>query len=249
MSKLDGKVALVTGASKGIGAAIATALAAEGASVAVNYASSKEGAEAVVAAITASGGKAVAVQGRVAKAEDVARIIETTVGAFGKIDILVNNAGVYAFAPLEALTEAEFHRQFDTNVLGLLLTTQAAVTHFPPEGGSVINISSLVTRITPPMAVIYNATKAAVDAITHTLAKELGPKKIRVNAINPGVVNTEGARSVGVIDGEFEAMAVAQTPLGRVGLPEDIGPIAVFLASAEAGWINGETILAAGGMR
>jgi 3-oxoacyl-[acyl-carrier protein] reductase len=249
MSKLDGKVALVTGASKGIGAAIATALAAEGASVAVNYASSKEGAEAVVAAITAAGGKAVAVQGSVAKAEDVARIVQTTVGAFGKIDILVNNAGIYAFAPLEALTEAEFHRQFDTNVLGLLLTTQAAVTHFPAEGGSVINISSLVTRVTPPMAVIYNATKAAVDAITHTLAKELGPKKIRVNAINPGVVNTEGARSMGVIDGEFEAMAVAQTPLGRVGLPEDIGPIAVFLASAEAGWINGETILAAGGMR
>jgi 3-oxoacyl-[acyl-carrier protein] reductase len=249
MSKLNGKVALVTGASKGIGAAIAVALAAEGAAVAVNYASSKEGADKVVASIKEAGGRAVAVGGSVAQAEDVASIVRQTVAAFGKIDILVNNAGVYAFAPLEALTEAEFHRQFNTNVLGLLLTTQAAVQHFPPDGGSVINISSLVTRVTPPMAVIYNATKGAVDAITHTLARELGPKKIRVNAINPGVVNTEGARSLGVIDGDFEAQAVAQTPLGRVGVPEDIGPIAVFLASSDGGWVNGETILAAGGMR
>jgi 3-oxoacyl-[acyl-carrier protein] reductase len=248
MSKLNGKVALVTGASKGIGAAIAVALAAEGAAVAVNYASSKEGADKVVASIKEAGGRAVAVGGSVAQAEDVASIVRQTVAAFGKIDILVNNAGVYAFAPLEALTEAEFHRQFNTNVLGLL-TTQAAVQHFPPDGGSVINISSLVTRVTPPMAVIYNATKGAVDAITHTLARELGPKKIRVNAINPGVVNTEGARSLGVIDGDFEAQAVAQTPLGRVGVPEDIGPIAVFLASSDGGWVNGETILAAGGMR
>jgi 3-oxoacyl-[acyl-carrier protein] reductase len=247
MSKLAGKVALVTGASKGIGAAIATALAAEGAAVAVNYATSKEGAEKVVATITAAGGKAVVVGGSVADAAQ--KIVDETVAAFGKIDILVNNAGVYAFAPLEALTEAEFHRQFNTNVLGLLLTTQAAVKHFPAEGGSVINISSLVTRVTPPMAVIYNGTKGAVDAITATLAKELGARKIRVNAINPGVVNTEGAREVGVIDGDFEAMAVAQTPLGRVGVPEDIGPIAVFLASADGGWVNGETILAAGGMR
>jgi 3-oxoacyl-[acyl-carrier protein] reductase len=249
MSKLDGKVALVTGASKGIGAAIAIALAAEGAAVAVNYASSQDGADKVVATITKAGGKAIAVKGSVAQAADVARIVAATAEAFGKIDILVNNAGVYAFAPLEAVTAEEFHRQFNTNVLGLLLTTQAAVTHFPAEGGSVINISSLVTRITPPMAVIYNATKGAVDAITRTLAKELGPRKIRVNAINPGVVNTEGARSLGVIDGEFEAAAVAQTPLGRVGVPEDIGPIAVFLASSDAGWVNGETILAAGGMR
>lgn len=249
MAKLDGKVALVTGASKGIGTAIALALAAEGAAVAVNYASDKEGADKAVAAITAAGGRAVAVQGSVAKAADVTRIVAETIGAFGKIDVLVNNAGVYGFAPLEAATEEEFHRQFNTNVLGLLLTTQAAVKHFPETGGSVINISSLVTRITPPMAVIYNGTKGAVDAITQTLAKELGPKQIRVNAINPGVVNTEGARTAGVIDGEFEAMAVAQTPLGRVGVPEDIGPIAVFLASEDGRWVNGETIIAAGGMR
>lgn len=247
MGKLDGKVALVTGASKGIGTAIATALAAEGAAVAVNYSSDKAGAEKTVAAIEAAGGRAVAVQGSVADAAE--RIVAETVAAFGKIDILVNNAGVYGFAPLEAVTAEEFHRQFNTNVLGLLLTTQEAVKHFPEAGGSVINISSLVTRITPPMAVIYNGTKGAVDAITQTLAKELGAKKIRVNAINPGVVNTEGARALGVIDGEFEAMAVAQTPLGRVGVPEDIGPIAVFLASEDGRWVNGETILAAGGMR
>lgn len=247
MGKLDGKVALVTGASKGIGTAIATALAAEGAAVAVNYSSDKAGAEKTVAAIEAAGGRAVAVQGSVADAAE--RIVAETVAAFGKIDILVNNAGVYGFAPLEAVTAEEFHRQFNTNVLGLLLTTQEAVKHFPEAGGSVINISSLVTRITPPMAVIYNGTKGAVDAITQTLAKELGAKKIRVNAINPGVVNTEGARALGVIDGEFEAMAVAQTPLGRVGVPEDIGPIAAFLASEDGRWVNGETILAAGGMR
>jgi 3-oxoacyl-[acyl-carrier protein] reductase len=247
MSKLAGKVALVTGASKGIGTAIATALAAEGAAVAVNYASDKAGADRTVASITEKGGRAVAVQGSVADAAQ--RIVDETVAAFGKIDILVNNAGVYAFAPLEAVTAEEFHRQFNTNVLGLVLTTQAAVKHFPAEGGSVINISSLVTRVTPPMAVVYNGTKGAVDAITHTLAKELGPKHIRVNAINPGVVNTEGARTIGVIDGDFEAMAVAQTPLGRVGVPEDIGPIAVFLASEDGRWVNGETILAAGGMR
>jgi 3-oxoacyl-[acyl-carrier protein] reductase len=247
MSKLGGKVALVTGASKGIGAAIAAALAAEGASVAVNYASSKEGADKVVAGITAAGGKAVAVGGSVADAAQT--IVDETVRAFGKIDILVNNAGVYAFAPLEAVTAEEFHRQFNTNVLGLLLTTQAAVKHFPADGGSVINIGSVVSRITPPMAVVYNGTKGAVDAITATLAKELGARKIRVNAINPGVVNTEGARAMGVIDGEFEATAVAQTPLGRVGLPEDIARVAVFLASSDAGWVNGETIIAAGGMR
>jgi 3-oxoacyl-[acyl-carrier protein] reductase len=240
MTKLAGRVALVTGASKGIGAAIAEALGAAGAAVAVNYASSREGADRVVAAITGAGGRAVAVQGSVAEAAET--IVAETVAAFGKIDILVNNAGVYGFAPLEAVTAEEFHRQFNTNVLGLLLTTQAAVKHFPETGGSVINISSLVTRITPPMAVVYNGTKGAVDAITATLAKELGSKKIRVNAINPGVVNTEGARAMGVIDGEFEAMAVAQTPLGRVGVPED-------MASSDAGWVNGETILAAGGMR
>jgi 3-oxoacyl-[acyl-carrier protein] reductase len=247
MSNLAGKVALVTGASKGIGAAIAEALGAAGAAVAVNYATSREGADRVVSAITGAGGKAVAVQGSVADAAE--RIVAETVAAFGKIDILVNNAGIYAFAPLEAVTAEEFHRQFNTNVLGLLLTTQAAVKHFPEDGGSVINISSLVSRITPPGTVVYTATKGAVDAITATLAKELGTRKIRVNAINPGVVNTEGARSIGVIDGDFEAAAVAQTPLGRVGVPNDIATIAVFLASSDAGWVNGETIIAAGGMR
>ncbi|MBW4021884.1 MAG: glucose 1-dehydrogenase [Proteobacteria bacterium] len=247
MSKLEGKVALVTGASKGIGAAIAVALGAEGAAVAVNYSSDKAGAEKTVATITAAGGKAIAVQGSVADAAE--RIVAEAVSAFGKIDVLVNNAGVYAFAPLEAVTAEEFHRQFNTNVLGLILTTQAAVKHFPEAGGSVINISSLVSRITPPGTVVYTATKGAVDAITATLAKELGPKKIRVNSINPGVVNTEGARSIGVIDGEFEAMAVAQTPLGRVGVPDDIATIAVFLASTDSGWVNGETIIGAGGMR
>ena len=247
MSKLSGKVALVTGASKGIGAAIAAALAAEGASVAVNYSSSKEGADKVVTAITAAGGKAVAVGGSVADASE--KIVAETVAAFGKIDILVNNAGIYAFAPLEAVTAEEFHRQFNTNVLGLILTTQAAVKHFPETGGSVINISSLVSRITPPGTVVYTATKGAVDTITATLAKELGAKQIRVNAINQGVVNTEGARSIGVIDGDFEAAAIAQTPLGRSGVPDDIATIAVFLASADSGWINGETIIAAGGMR
>ncbi|MCB8876420.1 SDR family NAD(P)-dependent oxidoreductase [Acidisoma silvae] len=247
MSKLSGKVALVTGASKGIGTAIALALAEAGAAVAVNYASDKAGADKTVAAITGKGGRAVAVQGSVADAGD--RIVAETVAAFGHIDILVNNAGVYAFAPLEAVTAEEFHRQFNTNVLGLLLTTQAAVAHFPEQGGSVINISSVVSRFTPPGTVVYTATKGAVDAITHTLAKELGPKQIRVNAINPGVVVTEGARAIGVIDGEFEAAAVAQTPLGRVGQPDDIAGVAVFLASDDSRWVTGETIITAGGFR
>ena len=249
MSKLSGRVALVTGASKGIGAAIAVALAAEGASVAVNYASDKAGAEKAVATITAAGGRAVAVGGSVAKAADVTRIVDETVKAFGKIDILVNNAGVYGMSPLEEATEAEFHRQFNTNVLGLILTTQAAVKHFPPDGGSVINISSLVSRITPPTSVIYTATKGAVDAITATLAKELGPRKIRVNAINPGLVVTEGAQSAGFATGGFADWAVAGTPLGRLGQTSDIAPVAVFLASDNARWISGETILTAGGSR
>jgi 3-oxoacyl-[acyl-carrier protein] reductase len=249
MSKLSGRVALVTGASKGIGAAIATALAAEGASVAVNYASSKEGADTVVAAIKAAGGRAVAVGGSLAKADDVASIVEKTVAAFGKIDILVNNAGVYGMSPLEEATEAEFHRQFDTNVLGLILTTQAAVKHFPPDGGSVINISSLVARITPPTSVIYTATKGAVDAITATLAKELGPRKIRVNAISPGLVETEGSHTAGFATGAFAEFALAGTPLGRIGQPGDISPVAVFLASDDSRWISGEAILTAGGAR
>ena len=247
MSKLSGKVALVTGASKGIGAAIATALAADGAAVAVNYASDKAGADKTVAAITAAGGRAVAVQGSVADAGE--RIVAETVAAFGKVDVLVNNAGVYAMQPLADITAAEFHRQFDTNVLGLLLTTQAAVKHFPETGGSVINVSSVVSRITPPGAAVYNATKGAVDVITATLAKELGPKQIRVNAINPGLVETEGTHTAGFIGSDFAKAAVAQTPLGRMGQPQDIGPVAVFLASDDSRWVTGETIITAGGVR
>jgi 3-oxoacyl-[acyl-carrier protein] reductase len=249
MSKLDGKVALVTGASKGIGAAIAEALGAAGAAVAVNYASSREGADRVVAAITGAGGKAVAVQGDVSKSADIGRIFAAVDEAFGRLDILVNNAGVYAFAPLEDVTEDEFHRQFNTNVLGMILSTQAAVKLFPAGLGTVINIGSLVTRITSPQTVVYTATKGAVAAITHVLAKELGPKGIRVNSIDPGVIDTEGARAMGVFGTEFETNAIAQTPLGRIGIPSDIAPVAVFLASDESGWITGETLLASGGMR
>jgi 3-oxoacyl-[acyl-carrier protein] reductase len=249
MSKLAGKVAVVTGASKGIGAGIAKGLAAEGAAVVVNYASSREGADKVVAEITARGGKAIAVQGDVSKAGDVQRIFAETKKAFGTLDVLVNNAGVYSFAPLEAVTEDEFHRQFNTNVLGLILSTQEAQKHFGPEGGSVINIGSAATDITPPASVVYTATKGAVTSITQVLAKELGPRKIRVNSINPGMVETEGAHSAGVIGGDFETMAVSQTPLGRIGQPDDVTPVAVFLASAESGWLTGETLVVSGGMR
>ncbi len=249
MSKLASKVAVVTGASKGIGAAIAKALAAEGAAVVVNYASSREGAEKVVADITGKGGKAVAVQGDVSKAADVERLFADTVAAFGRIDILVNNAGVYEFARLEAVTEDHFHRQFNINVLGLIMATQKAVAHFGPQGGSVINISSLVSRSPFPATVVYSATKGAVDAVTRVLAKELGPRHIRVNSINPGVVVTEGANAAGVTEGEFVAQAVAQTPLGRVAQPEDIATVAVFLASEASGWMTGETLFASGGMR
>ncbi|MEJ1977019.1 MAG: glucose 1-dehydrogenase [Acetobacteraceae bacterium] len=249
MSKLAGKVAVVTGASKGIGAAIAKGLAAEGAKVVVNYASSREGADRVVAEIASKGGKAIAVQGDVSKAADVLRLFAETKQAFGTLDVLVNNAGVYQFAPLEGITEADFHRHFNTNVLGLLLTTQEAVKHFSAEGGSVINISSTATAITPPMTAVYTATKGAVDAITRVLAKELAPKKIRVNSINPGGVETEGTHTAGVIGSDFETQMVALTPLGRMGQPEDIAPVAVFLASADSGWLTGEIILASGGMR
>ena len=248
MSKLIGKVALVTGASKGIGAAIATALAAEGASVVVNYASSKEGAEAVAARITAAGGKAIAVRGDVSKQADAKALVDAAVQQFGRLDILVNNSGVYGFAPLEEITEADFHRHFNVNVLGLLLTTQAALPHLG-EGASVINISSLVTRITPPHSAVYTGTKAAVDAITRVLAKELGPRKIRVNAINPGMVETEGTHTAGFHGTDFEADAIAQTPLGRIGQPQDIASIAVFLASDDSNWMTGEQLLASGGMR
>jgi 3-oxoacyl-[acyl-carrier protein] reductase len=248
MSKLAGKVAVVTGASKGIGAAIATALAAEGASVVVNYASSQEAADAVVAKITAAGGKAVAVRGDVSSKSDAEAIVDAAVSKFGRLDILVNNSGVYNFAPIEEVTEADFHRHFNINVLGLLLTTQAAAKHLG-EGGSVINIGSLVTRITPPGSAVYTATKGAVDAITGVLSLELGPRKIRVNSINPGMVETEGTHAAGFIGSDFHGHAVAQTPLGRIGQPDDIASIAVFLASDASGWLTGELLNAAGGMR
>jgi 3-oxoacyl-[acyl-carrier protein] reductase len=249
MSKLKNKVAVVTGASKGIGADIAKALAKEGASVVVNYSSSREGADKVVAEITAKGGKALAVQGDVSKADDVIRIFAETKKAFGKLDVLVNNAGVYQFTPLEEITEEVFHRIFNTNVLGLLLATKEAAKHFGPEGGSVINIGSAVTSINPPTSVVYTATKGAVDSVTGVLAKELGPKKIRVNSINPGMVETEGVHSAGFMGGDFEKWAQGQTPLGRIGQPGDISPVAVFLASSDSGWLTGETLLASGGMR
>jgi 3-oxoacyl-[acyl-carrier protein] reductase len=248
VSKLKGKVAVVTGASKGIGAAIAKALAAEGASVIVNYASSKEGAEKVVSGITAAGGKAVAVGGDVSKAAEAQAMIAAAIKNYGRLDILVNNSGVYEFAPLEAVTEDSFHRMFNINVLGLLLVTQAAVKHLG-AGASIINIGSGASRITPPSSAVYTATKGAVDAITGVLARELGPKKIRVNSINPGVVETEGTHTGGFIGSDFEKGVVAQTPLGRTGQPGDIAPVAVFLASDDSAWLTGEQLLATGGLR
>jgi 3-oxoacyl-[acyl-carrier protein] reductase len=249
MSKLQGKVAVVTGASKGIGAETAKELAAAGASVVVNYASDKEGADRVVAVIKQAGGKSIAVQADVAKLDDVKRLFAVTKETFGRLDILVNNAGVYQMAPLEDITEAEFHRQFNINVLGLLLATQEAAKLFGDEGGSVINVSSAVTSVLMPTSAIYTGTKGAVDAITGVLANELGPRKIRVNAINPGVVETEGVQAAGFLGTETEKQFVAQTPLGRVGQPEDIARIAVFLASADAGWLTGEKLVASGGFR
>jgi 3-oxoacyl-[acyl-carrier protein] reductase len=248
MSKLTGKVAVVTGASKGIGAAIAKSLASEGASVIVNYASSKAGADTVVAAITAAGGKAVAVHGDVSKVAEAQGIIEAAIKNYGRLDILVNNSGVYEFVPIEAITEDQFHKAFNVNVLGLLLTTQAAVKHLG-EGASIINIGSVASRITPPNSAVYTGTKGAVDAITGALSRELGPKKIRVNTINPGVVETEGTHSGGVIGSDFEKAAIAQTPLGRIGQPGDIASIAVFLASEDSAWLTGEQLLATGGLR
>jgi 3-oxoacyl-[acyl-carrier protein] reductase len=249
MSELTGKVAIVTGASKGIGAEIAKSLGAAGAAVVVNYASSKEGAERVVAEITGKGGKAIAVQGDVSKAADVQRLFKETKKTFGSLDVLVNNAGVYKFEPLEAVTEEEFHRQFNTNVLGLLLATREAVKYFGTQGGSVINIGSVASRLTPPTSSVYSATKGAVDAVTAVLSKELGPRKIRVNSINPGGVETEGVHTMGIIGTDFQKEMIAATPLGRFGQPDDIAPIAVFLASENSGWLTGETLLASGGYR
>ena len=249
MSKLTGKVAVVTGASKGIGAAIAKSLGAAGASVVVNYASSKEGADLVVAQIASDGGKAIAVQGDVSKAADVVRLFEETKTAFGPVDVLVNNAGIYQFAPLDEVTEEEFHRQFNTNVLGLILATKEAAKQFGSNGGNVINISSAITRLGMPGSTVYSATKASVDVITQVLSKELGPRNIRVNSINPGGVETEGTHTMGIIGGDFEKDMVAKTPLGRIGQPDDVATIAVFLASSDSGWITGENLLASGGMR
>ncbi|MGC2298103.1 MAG: glucose 1-dehydrogenase [Acidobacteriaceae bacterium] len=248
MSRLAKKVAVVTGASKGIGAGIAKGLAAEGASVVVNYASSREGADKVVAEIKAQGGKAIAVQGDVAKAADVERIFAETKKAFGRVDVLVNNAGVYEFAPIGDVTEKQFHRLFDTNVLGPILATREAAKYLG-EGGSVINVGSVASTSGPAASTVYSATKGALDSVTRALANELGPKKIRVNSINPGPVETEGVHAAGFIGSDFLKGAIAQTPLGRIGQPGDIAPIAVFLASEESGWLTGETLLASGGLR
>ncbi|CCM78232.1 glucose 1-dehydrogenase [Rhizobium mesoamericanum] len=248
MGKLAGKVAVVTGGSKGIGAAIAKALAAEGAKVVVNYASSKAGADAVVETITAAGGKAIAVQGDVSKAEQAQGLVKAAVEEFGKLDVLVNNSGVYEFAPIEEVTEEQYRRMFDVNVLGVLLSTQAALKHLG-EGGSVINISSAATSLAPPASSVYTGTKGALDSITSVLANELGPRKIRVNAILPGIVETEGTHTAGFIGSDFERSAVTQTPLGRIGQPDDIAGVAVFLASDDARWLTGERLVASGGFR
>jgi 3-oxoacyl-[acyl-carrier protein] reductase len=249
MSTLNGEVALVTGASKGIGAGIAKGLAGAGAAVVVNYASSKDGADRVVAEISNSGGRAIAVQGDVSKAKDVQRLFAETEKVFGSLDVLVNNAGVFQFDPLESVTEEEFHREFNTNVLGLLLATQEAARHFGSEGGSVINIGSIASSSTPPMSVVYSATKSAVDAVTRVLAKELGGRRIRVNSINPSGIETEGTHRLGIMGDDSKKQLAAQTPLGRVGQPEDIASIAVFLASPDSGWLTGETLTASGGYR
>ena len=247
MSKLQGKVAIVTGASKGIGAAIARKLGEAGASVVVNYSSSKEGADKVVEAIQKSGGKAVAVGANLAKKADIDRLFAEAKSAFGRLDILVNNAGVYRFAPLEAITEESFHEHFNLNVLGLILATQKAAEAFGPEGGSVVNLSSLAGVAPVANASIYSATKAAVDAVTVSLSKELGPKKIRVNSLSPGMVETEGVHAAGFLGTDFHKQAVAGTPLGRIGQPDDIADVAVFLASEDSRWITGVALLAAGG--
>jgi len=248
MGKLTNQVAVVTGASKGIGAGIAKALAAEGASVVVNYSSSKDGADRVVKEITSTGGKAIAVQGDVSKQADITRLFAETKKAFGKLNILVNNAGVYAFAPLEAISEELFHKQFNLNVLGLLLTTKEAVKLIGPEGGSIINISSGASTILPPNTATYSATKASVDAITVVLSKELGPRKIRVNSINPGMIETEGVHSAGIAEGDFRKWIESQSSLGRIGQTDDISPTAVYLASSDSKYLTGETLRVTGGI-
>jgi len=247
MKKLTGKVAVVTGASKGIGAAIAKQLAADGARVVVNYATSREGASQVVKEITEAGGDAIAVGASIPREAEIEKLFAETRKAYGKVDILVNNAGVYAFGPIEEVTADEYRRQYDTNVLGLLLTTKAALPHFPREGGAIVNVSSVVSALAPPAASVYASTKGAVDTITKTLAKELAPRNIRVNAVNPGLVITEGVQAAGIAGSEFEKGAVASTPLGRAGQPDDIAPPVSFLASDEARWITGETIFVSGG--
>ena len=247
MSDLTGKVAVVTGAAKGIGAGIARELAAAGAAVVVNYATAKDDAERVVASIQQKGGKAIAVRGDVSKEADVKRLFAETRQAFGPVDVLVNNAGVYAFQPIEDVTEAEYRREFDVNVLGPLLATREAVAHFNGNGGSVINVSSVVSTKAFATSAIYSGTKGALDAITRAFAAELGPRKIRVNTIAPGMIDTEGAQTLGVIGGDLEKQVAAQTPLGRIGQPDDVAKIAVFLASDQSGWVTGERIAAAGG--
>lgn len=247
--KLAGKVAVVTGASKGIGAGIAEHLATEGAAVVVNYSSSKGGADAVVQRITQQDGRAVAVQADMSNPEDIRRLFGEAKKAFGKIDILVNNAGIYEFGALEAITPEHFHKQFNLNVLGLILATQEAARHFGPEGGSVVNVSSVVATLAPPNTSVYSGTKAAVNAITKSLAAELGPRKIRVNAVNPGMVETEGVHAAGITGSDFQKSTIAQTPLGRIGQPHDIAPAVAFLASQDASWITGETLYISGGLR
>ena len=247
--KLSGKVAVVTGASKGIGAGIAKQLGAEGAAVVVNYASSKAGAELVVREIGAKGGKAIAVQGDMSKKADIERLFAETKKAFDTVDILVNNAGIYEFAPIGEVTEEHFHKQFNLNVLGLILATQAAAKLFGPAGGSIVNISSIVSTMPVPNAAVYSATKGAVDALTRSLAQELGPRKIRVNAINPGMVETEGVHTAGIMGSDMQKGVEAQTPLGRIGQPQDIAAAALFLASPDSGWITGQTFVVAGGLR
>jgi len=247
--KLEGKVAVVTGASKGIGASIAKALAEEGVSVIVNYSSSKQDAERVVAEISARGGRAIAVQGDVSKPTNIERLFSEAKRSFDRLDILVNNAGTYEFAPLESVTEQHFHKHFDLNVLGLLLATKEAVKHMGPEGGSVINVSSAASSMRMPNSAVYTASKAAVEAITGVLAKELGPRKIRVNAISPGMIETEGSRAGGFVGTDFQKMVEAQAPLGRMGQPDDIAPTAVYLASSDSKYMTGETLLVSGGLR